>query len=151
MKISFAHDLPFDDLQKYLNIVSNDFNPAADAGLGIAGYADKLTRLGRTIAVISNVPDEGTMGIIAGYFNNPDQGFSFISAFHVRPQFRRRHLGKLLMDKAVEVSRDAGFDSVRLKVNKTNVNGIAFYLKYGFVIVNEDVRQFEMSYDINVR
>ena len=146
--ISFAN-LTSKELQGYLSAVSDDFNPAADAMLGIQDYVNKLASLGRTIAVVANSLDgEMVMGILAGYFNNPSQGFSYISAFHVRISFRRMHIGRLLMDKAVEISREAGFHELRLKVNKDNDSGLSFYKRYGFVVINEDAKQFEMNYKL---
>ena len=141
--------LSSEDLQKYLSSVSNDFNPAAKTTLGIQGYAEKLTRQGLTIAAFSvSSGMEGVLGILAGYFNNPEQGYSFVSAFHVRPPFRRMHVGKTLMDKAVEISIDSGFETLRLKVDKDNGAGIGFYERYGFVKIGEIENQFEMSFDL---
>lgn len=137
------------DLQEYLSSVSSDFNPAAKTTLGIQGYAEKLTRQGITIAATSDSFDtEGVLGILAGYFNNPGQGFSFVSAFHVRRPFRRMHIGKMLMDKAVGISIDSGFKTLRLKVDKDNGAGIGFYERYGFVKIGESGTQFEMSFDL---
>ena len=143
--------LTVDDLFEYLSFIADDFNPAADTALGMRGYADKLTSRGRAFAAVANSPDGGVgeiMGILAGYFNNPSQGFSFVSAFHVRIPFRRMHIGRLLMDKAVEISRQGNFKELRLKVDKTNGLGRAFYERYGFVNINEDEKQFEMSYSL---
>lgn len=143
-------DLTSEELQNYLFAVSDDFNPAAETTLGIRGYAGKLTSLGSTIAAVANSFDVGmrVIGILAGYFNNPTQGFSFVSAFHVRIPFRRMHVGRLLMDKAIEISRDGGFKELRLRVDKVNEVGLAFYGRYGFVKINEDEKQFEMSYNL---
>ena len=141
--------LSSDDLQKYLSSVSNDFNPAEKTTLGIQGYAEKLTRQGLTIAAFSDSSGmESILGILAGYFNNPCQGFSFVSAFHVRPPFRRMRIGKTLMDKAVEISIDSGFETLQLKVDKDNGAGIGFYERYGFVKIGENENQFEMSFDL---
>lgn len=137
------------ELRSYLSSVSDDFNPAAETTLGIQGYANKLTTRGRTIAAVAKSLDrEVAMGILAGYFNNPAQGFSFVSAFHVRIPFRRMHIGRMLMDKAVEISREAGFTELRLKVNKGNNAGLGFYERYGFVKIGEEEKQFEMSYNL---
>lgn len=141
-------DLTCEELRSYLLGVSSDFNPAAETTLDIRGYADKLTSRGRTIAAARDSVGRDLMGILAGYFNNPAQGFSFVSAFHVRVPFRRMHVGRLLMDKAVEISRDGNFKELRLKVDKTNDVGIAFYERYGFIKINEDEKQFEMSYNL---
>ena len=147
--IRLVLDLTSNDLQKYLSSVVDDFNPAASTTLGIRGYADKLTQLGRTIAAVSASSEtEEIVGILAGYFNNPEQGFSFISAFHVRHPFRRMHIGRMLMDKAIAISRVAGFQALRLKVDKTNLAGIAFYEQYGFAKIGEDAEQLEMDFNI---
>ncbi len=142
-------DLNSDGLQEYLSSVVDDFNPAASTDLGIRGYADKLTRLGRTIAAVSDSPDTRRIaGILAGYFNSPEQGFSYVSAFHVRRPFRRMHIGRMLMDKAMEISRAAGFRSLRLKVDKSNDAGISFYEWYGFTKIGENAKQFEMDFNL---
>lgn len=147
--IRLVLDLSSDDLRNYLVAVSGDFNPAAETTLDIRGYADKLAQKGRTIAAVWDAPGgERIMGILAGYFNNPGQGFSYVSAFHVRLPFRRMHIGRMLMDKAVEISRDAGFEAVRLKVDKTNAAGIGFYERNGFARIGEDSKQFEMYRDL---
>ena len=149
-EIHLVLDLTSDDLQKYLSSVVNDFNPAASTVLGIRGYADKLTQRGRTIAAVSDSPDAGgIVGILAGYFNSPEQGFSYVSAFHVRRPFRRMHIGRMLMDKAMDISRANGFGALRLKVDKTNLAGIVFYDRYGFVKIGEDAKQFEMEYTLS--
>lgn len=144
--IRLTTDLNSEDLNEYLCDVSDDFNPAAQTSLNIRGYAEKLAQKGKVISAIA--PVGGVMGILAGYFNNPEQGFSYVSAFHVRIPFRRMHIGKMLMDKAVEISRAGGFKSIRLKADKSNLGGIGFYERYGFVKIGEDEKQYEMSYKL---
>ena len=147
--IRLVLDLTADELRGYLDSVAGDFNPAAATSLGIRGYVYKLTRKGRTIAAVADLPDGGAIiGILAGYFNNPAQGYSYVSAFHVRIPFRRMQIGRMLMDRAVEISRDAGFKELRLKVNKGNHPGLGFYERYGFVKTGEEEKQFEMGYDL---
>lgn len=144
---SLVLDLTSNNLQEYLSSVVDDFNPAAKTSLGIGGYADKLTRYGRTIAAVTNtLNEEKVIGILAGYFNDPAKGFSFVSAFHVRIPFRRMHIGRVLMDKAIEISRNEGFKELRLRVDKDNVAALAFYKRHGFVNVGEAAKQFAMSY-----
>ena len=141
-------DMKAADLRDYLSSVIDDFNPSAETPLGLQGYVEKLVRNGRVIAAISTTSPEVVAGIIAGYFNNPTQGFSFVSAFHVRIPFRRMRLGRMLMDEVVNISRGIGFEEVRLKVDKLNGVGIAFYERYGFFKMSEDDRQFEMAYSL---
>ena len=135
-------------LYGYLSSVIDDFNPSAASPFGLRGYVEKLVQNGRVIAAISTPSTKVVAGILAGYFNNPEQGFSYVSAFHVRIPFRRMHIGKMLMDKAVEVSRVGGFKSIRLKVDKPNIGAIGFYERFGFVKIGEDAKQLVMAHNL---
>ena len=147
-KFDVILDMGADDLYEYLSSVIDDFNPSAASPYGLQGYVEKLIRNGRVIAAISVTSTKEVAGILAGYFNNPEQGFSYVSAFYVRVPFRRMHIGTMLMDKAVEISRVGGFKSIRLKVDKPNLVGIGFYERFGFVKIGEDEKQFEMNYSL---
>lgn len=147
-KFDITLDMGVEAVYEYLSSVIDDFNPSAASTSGLQGYVEKLVHNGRVIAAISLTSTTVVAGILAGYFNNPEQGFSYVSAFHVRIPFRRRHIGKMLMDKAVEISRIEGFKSIRLKVDKPNLGGIGFYERFGFVKIGEDEKQFEMNYNL---
>ena len=147
-KFDITLDMGVEALYGYLSSVIDDFNPGAANPSGLQGYVEKLVQNGRVIAAISLSSTRVVVGILAGYFNNPDQGFSYVSAFHVRIPFRRMRIGKMLMDKAVEISRFGGFESIRLKVDKQNLGGIGFYERFGFAKIGEDEKQFEMIYSI---
>lgn len=147
-RFDVTFDMGFDALYEYLLSVIDEFNPSAATSHGLQGYVEKLVQNGRVIAAISATPTAVVAGILAGYFNNPGQGFSYISAFHVRVPFRRMHIGRMLMDNAVEISRVGGFKSIRLKVDKSNHGGIVFYERFGFVKIGEDEKQFEMNYSL---
>lgn len=147
-KFDVMLDIGTDELYAYLSSVIDDFNPGAASPSGLRGYVEKLAQNGRVLAAIPATSTRVVAGMLAGYFNNPEQGFSYVSAFHVRVQFRRMHIGKMLMDKAIEISRIGGFKSIRLKVDKSNFGGIGFYGRFGFVKIGEDDKQFEMTYDL---
>lgn len=150
--IRMVVDLPYEDVYGYFNSICDDFNPAAQTSLGIRSYVEKLMKRGRIIAaVVNTLSRNGIVGVLAGYFNNPQQGFSFVSAFHVCIPFRRMHVGRMLMDKAVEISREANFKAIRLKVDKSNNGGIFFYERYGFVKIGDDKDQFIMNFSLPER
>jgi ribosomal protein S18 acetylase RimI-like enzyme len=58
--------------------------------------------------------------------------------FLVKEGFRRQGIGKLLMDKAVEVARKKGARMVVLETQSWNVNAIDFYVNYGFELIGLD-------------
>ena len=147
-KFNLKLDMGVDALYEYLWSVIDDFNPSASSPSGLQGYVEKLVQNGRVIAALSPTSARTVVGILAGYFNKPEQGFSYVSAFHVCVAFRKMHIGKMLMEKAVEISRVGGFKSIRLKVDKSNLVAIGFYARFGFVKIGEDAKQFIMTYNL---
>lgn len=56
-----------------------------------------------------------------------------VERIYIRPDFKRRGLGKYLIDKANEIAQAQGKGRIWLGVWEHNVNAIAFYEKMGFV------------------
>lgn len=56
-----------------------------------------------------------------------------VERIYILPAFKRRGLGKYLIDKVIEIARTQGKTSIWLGVWEHNVNAIAFYKKMGFV------------------
>lgn len=56
-----------------------------------------------------------------------------VERIYIRPDFKRRGLGKYLIDKANEIAQAQGKSRIWLGVWEHNVNAIAFYEKMGFV------------------
>ena len=52
---------------------------------------------------------------------------------YLRPEFRGRGLGKLLLEHALKRAEDLGFEVVCLETASVLKEAIALYLKYGFV------------------
>lgn len=59
----------------------------------------------------------------------------------VRPESRRRSLGKILMEQLYVNCRLKGYDTVVLEVRKSNRTAVKFYEMQGFSIVGE-IRNF---------
>ena len=56
-----------------------------------------------------------------------------VERIYIRPAFKRKGLGRFLIDKAIEIARTQGKQLIWLGVWEHNVNAIAFYEKMGFV------------------
>jgi ribosomal protein S18 acetylase RimI-like enzyme len=56
-----------------------------------------------------------------------------VERIYIRPAFKRRGLGKYLIEKAIETASAQGKKLIWLGVWEHNVNAIAFYEKMGFV------------------
>ena len=56
-----------------------------------------------------------------------------VERIYIRPDFKRKGLGRFLIDKAIGIARTQGKELIWLGVWEHNVNAIAFYEKMGFI------------------
>jgi ribosomal protein S18 acetylase RimI-like enzyme len=62
-----------------------------------------------------------------------DPDFFYVVGFYIRPEWRRRHLGRELLRLVAEQSRALGAKGLVLTVAPTNVAALALYTGAGFV------------------
>lgn len=83
----------------------------------------------------------------------------YIENLIVSESFRRKGIGKLLIKKVIELSRQKNFRHIELETQNTNVPAIEFYKKQGFEITgmnmtlydpleNKDEVALFMTYDL---
>ncbi len=72
---------------------------------------------------------------MAGYiqYGRKDDAM-FIYKVYIEQKYRGRGIGKQLFDQI-------GYCPLELRVNKDNVNSIAFYKRYGFEVIDENILQ----------
>ncbi len=77
---------------------------------------------------------------VAGYLcASPGwNGCVLIDDLAVEHRFRRRGIGKMLMDEAVAWAGRSGVRAIRLETQSTNVAACRFYERYGFVLGGYD-------------
>ena len=70
----------------------------------------------------------------AGYFayDSKAEKEVFISKLYIHKDFRRRGLGRRILDFISNEARVLGCTAMTLSVNKDNSNSIQFYIAYGF-------------------
>ena len=70
----------------------------------------------------------------AGYFayDGKAEKEVFISKLYIHKDFRRRGLGKYILDFIAKEARALGCTAITLSVNKDNSNSIQFYISCGF-------------------
>ena len=79
--------------------------------------------------------------------------------FLVKEEFRRKGIGKLLMDYAVKIAKEKGARMLVLETQTCNVNAINFYIKYGFELLgfdaatysNEDIARKEVRLELGLK
>ena len=75
----------------------------------------------------------GYIGLVP---NNLDRKI-LLSKIYVKSDVRGSGIGNQLLDFVEEMSRERGFKTVWLTVNRFNDNTIEWYLRHGFVITDE--------------
>ncbi|ABW01220.1 GNAT family N-acetyltransferase [Caldivirga maquilingensis] len=55
-----------------------------------------------------------------------------IMDFYIMPEFRRRGIGKMMMDEAIRMLREMGAHVISAEFPAQNQISVAFYRKYGF-------------------
>ena len=63
----------------------------------------------------------------------------YISKIYLKAETRGKGLGKLLLNRAIELAKQNQKNSIYLNVNKYNVDSIAFYERNGFTKIDEGV------------
>lgn len=74
----------------------------------------------------------------AGYFayDGKAEKDVFISKLYLHKDFRRKGLGRRILDFISKEARTLGCTAMTLSVNKDNSDSIQFYLAYGFQTIN---------------
>jgi ribosomal protein S18 acetylase RimI-like enzyme len=83
---------------------------------------------------------DGIMAGFSSYFLTGAPGEMKLDKLYVHPRCQRRGYGGMMIARASEVARARGCDRLTLAVNKNNRSAIDAYLKHGFRIADEVVK-----------
>lgn len=100
-----------------------------------AGFESELDN--DTAVFFVAVYNEKTVGYI-GFHTVLDEGY--ISNIAVLPLYRRKGIGALLLNTAVEYCKENDISFLSLEVRKSNNSAISLYRKFGFENVGERKR-----------
>lgn len=121
---AYEYELRYNDLAHYFVARSMDGAGATRSGWKGLGWLDSLFG--------SPPPPEDSP--IVGYVGFWLMvGEAHISTLAVKPNFRRRSIGELLLVSAMEKAMELHAQQVTLEVRVSNVSAQDLYLKYGFV------------------
>lgn len=78
-------------------------------------------------------------------------GVAVLTAMWVDPDFRRKGIGALLVQRVIEWARDAGYSQVVLWVVDGNDNAERLYMRHGFqrTGAQEEVRPGRLEYEMS--
>lgn len=72
------------------------------------------------------------VGYVAFYANDSNRKTAYISNIGVCEDYQRNHIGSMLMEKCLAVSKHQGMEKIRLEVLITNEKAISFYKHWKF-------------------
>ena len=85
------------------------------------------------------------LGYCAFYANDSDTKNAYISLIAVQPKAQNLHIGKYLLNKCFEISKNHGMQNCMLEVKKSNCSAIKFYQANDFVFYSERDDSFLMK------
>ena len=110
-------------------------------------WFEKINNSGNIIAITSSE----IIAFLLLYCKRIDTKDGYICNVYVLHQYRGLGLSVRLLEKAVDVCKQLGFNSVSLHVEETNIKAIRIYEKYGFkrtgqVKIHNENAQIEMRF-----
>lgn len=116
------------ELFSYLKSVDEEYIPPISACADLDEYASKLFNKANIVSVWNK---ENLIGLCAFYCNESDKK-SFITTISVRHAFKKKGIGRVLLNKTVSISRALNMKKISLEVNSDNHSAIRFYKKNDF-------------------
>ena len=75
----------------------------------------------------------------------PHEDYLYLSKFYMKADFRRKGIGRKMMNFIINEAKNAGLPKIRLNVNKYNF-AIDVYKRLGFVTVADEVNDIGNGY-----
>ena len=103
-------------------------------------FAYKLSKNAITIEIIE---DNISLGMAAFYANDTSESkVGYLTLIGIKTEFRGMHLGKLLLNTAIDEMKALGMKCIKLEVDNDNLGALGFYKHHGF---NENGEKKENS------
>lgn len=121
---------------------NNSFTPPLSENIPytIEQYANRLSS-NATFVLCSD--DGKTIGFIAFYINE-ESGFLYIPQIWVSDAYQRRGIGAIMME-TLKKRISSTIKAIRLEVRKNNRKAVPFYIKFGFISINDEGNKYLME------
>ncbi|NLD47926.1 MAG: GNAT family N-acetyltransferase [Clostridiaceae bacterium] len=113
----------------YLMALDKSLLPTLSSRVNIKDYSCKLCNYALHFCAFD---EEQMVGIVAGYFNDPDNKTVYISSFSVIKSHRKKGIASTLLKKVIHYAISKGFSKIDLQVYIANESAITFYENFGF-------------------
>ena len=119
----------------FLNSLKNTVN--------LADYSLKLATKSIRFEAWSN--SEDLVGIVCSYF---EKDSAYITNVSVDPKYYRLGIGKTLLKRAIDFSKNKQIKTIELEVDSKNLSAINLYIKYGFKLKKKYFDKHTMELEI---
>lgn len=96
-------------------------------------YEKIFSKIDKYAIFISAGIEKVYVGYAAIYVNDLENNVAYITMIGVVDSVQGLHIGSMLMDKCIEISKMNGMRKIRLEVSTDNKKAIRFYYHKGFV------------------
>lgn len=125
-----------------------DFVPRLSHRVQIKDYAEKIEKRAMRFEAWSR----GTLvGMLAVYFNFPEDSFGFITNVSVLRNWTGRGIAACMLEQCVQHARSLGLHGIQLEVGCDNLPAIGLYAKIGFVASGACPPNIRMKIDFDER
>lgn len=128
------------DLIVRLKRLHSEFDPLLkvrdDLTQKVKEWLGRVMKSDRHIVLVAETDDGKVIGVLVGevrdriFYEPSEEGV--IMDFYVMPEYRRRGIGKLMLDEAIKRLREKGAKLISAEFPAQNQISSSFYKKYGF-------------------
>jgi ribosomal protein S18 acetylase RimI-like enzyme len=136
-------------IEMLLNHIGSNFSPRLDELVDMHDYSEKISKKACVVMAYNN-EQEKDVGLIAFYANRSSRDYSYITSIGIDREYFGEGLAHKMLNEAIIICRERGFESVELDVSRNNYRAQRFYLKNGFKLEKVDKVQntIHMSFQL---
>lgn len=132
----------FREIVSYLQEIDGIFPVRISSRVDIIEHTTKVLNRGVVIAAIIKGK---IVGICLGYANDIKCGRGYLGTLGVSKGYRSLGIGKQLTDEMIRFAREKGMRFVGVHAHRNNKRAIAFYMKNGFELTEDNEKPYDES------
>ncbi|MGZ3861850.1 MAG: GNAT family N-acetyltransferase [Bacteroidia bacterium] len=133
------------EILMHLTACDNNFIPHLSKKVNLVEYSKKIADNAITFEAWSG-PE--LVGLIAAYFNDPQNNKGYITSVSVLPRFENKGIASSLMRNCIFYATQKNFKEINLEVARDNASAIALYKKFNFA--EEGARSETLAMKLNL-
>ena len=117
------------------------FVPNLSSYIDIESYAEKLFYKAHRVEYFEN---QELLAVLA-FYKNIEASLCFITNISVDEKMKGKQMGQNLLNKLITYCLENNINQIQLEVRKENNKAFNFYIKNNFVLIKENIYNFELQ------